>query len=469
MVRTLAHARIQDFATVLFGTGSGIPVATALEQQLKGIFDGLRIADRDRVVRRVTICEIEARRFTALRRAAGPVLARLAGDDFAVVLDESAPVADQDAVRPGKTSRRKTGASPDPAYLLVTLAEQGRSTLECRSSLLTAGAKAAVLSGVVRLGRSELDARLGGGSPGEMSGREMARFGMAISRLLLPATIRDGLEAMNRRPLVVVHDREASRVPWEVLRIGDSHPALERGLSRRYASENLSVARWREDRSAGDRPRVLMVVNPTLDLPGAAREGAALKQVLSGSGAHVAYLEGREASHARLLREIGSGAHDILHFAGHGFFEAGDPAHSGLVCASGDVLRGVDLQGVGDLPALVFFNACEAARVRRGGVRSSRQRLFGLRRSSSLAEALLDGGVATFVGTHWPVGDEAALAFSTRFYDRLLDGERVGDAILAARRRVFDLGSIDWADYVHYGNPSFRLGSPDGETRTQFT
>jgi len=469
VVRTLAHARLQDFAMVLFGAGSGIPVATALEQQLKGIFDGLRIADRDRVVRRVTICEIDPRRFTALRRAASSVLVRLAGDDFAVVLDEAAPFADEVGGRPAKTARRKTGAPTDPAYLLVTLVEQGRSTFDCRSSLLTAGAKAAVLSGVVRVGRSELDARLGGGSPGEMSGREMARFGTAIGRLLLPATIRDGLEAMSRRPLVVVHDREASRVPWEVLRIGDSHPALERGLSRRYASENLSVARWRENRPAGDRPRVLMVVNPTLDLPGAAREGAALRQALVESGAQVDYLEGREASHARLLREIGSGSHDILHFAGHGFFEAGNPARSGLVCASGDVLRGADLQGVGDLPALVFFNACEAARVRRRGPRSSRQRLFGLRNSSSLAEALLDGGVANFVGTHWPVGDEAALAFSTRFYDRLLDGEQVGDAMLAARRRVFDLGSIDWADYVHYGNPSFRIGSPDGETGTQFT
>ena len=149
VVRTLAHARIQDFATVLFGTGSGIPVATAVEQQLKGIFDGLRIADHDRVIRRVTICEIDPRRFAALRRAAGSVLARLAGDDFAVVLDESAPVVDGGR-RPGRTSRRKAGASTDPAYLLVTLAEQGRSTFECRSSLLTAGAKAAVLSGAVR-------------------------------------------------------------------------------------------------------------------------------------------------------------------------------------------------------------------------------------------------------------------------------------------------------------------------------
>jgi CHAT domain-containing protein len=128
------------------------------------------------------------------------------------------------------------------------------------------------------------------------------------------------------------------------------------------------------------------------------------------------------------------------------------------VCAGGDVLRGVDLGGVADLPSLVFCNACEAARVRKPGASGAR-RLLGLRRSSSLAEAFLDGGVASFVGTHWPVGDDAALAFSTVFYERLLDGLSLGGAMLAARRRVFELGSIDWADYVHYGNPAFRLAN----------
>jgi CHAT domain-containing protein len=83
-----------------------------------------------------------------------------------------------------------------------------------------------------------------------------------------------------------------------------------------------------------------------------------------------------------------------------------------------------------------------------------------LRRSSSLAEAFLDGGVANFIGTHWPVGDDAALAFSTAFYQQLLDGRPLGSAMLAARRRVFEFGSIDWADYVHYGNPAFRFANP---------
>jgi hypothetical protein len=124
------------------------------------------------------------------------------------------------------------------------------------------------------------------------------------------------------------------------------------------------------------------------------------------------------------------------------------------VCADREVLRGADLERLGDLPALVFFNACEAARVRRPR-REPGTRLFAYRRSTSVAEAFLAGGIANFLGTHWPVGDQAALAFSTRFYQRLLGADPLGDCVLAARRDVRDLGSIDWADYVFYGSPDF--------------
>ncbi|MCJ7452768.1 MAG: CHAT domain-containing protein, partial [Steroidobacteraceae bacterium] len=300
-------------------------------------------------------------------------------------------------------------------------------------------------------------------------------------KLLLAGSVRDGLEAMIRRPLVIVHDREASRVPWETLRVAGIHPALEGGLSRRYTSEGLSVARWRDERVADGTMRVLMVVNPTLDLPGAAQEGAALRETLLRAGAGVEMVQGAAASRARVLREMGSGEYDVLHFAGHGFFDADDPGASGLVCANGTVLRGADLEGIASLPALVFFNACEAARVRRSGPAdtgsggrtrriggadrrgvSAQARLLGLRRSSSLAEAILDGGVANFVGTHWPVGDESALAFSRSFYAGLLDGAQLGETMLEARRKVLAAASIDWADYVHYGNPGFRLG-PEGD------
>jgi CHAT domain-containing protein len=293
---------------------------------------------------------------------------------------------------------------------------------------------------------------------GTLVSQDMARFGTGLARLLLGPSVREGLETMADRPLVVVHDREASRVPWEALRIGNRHPALAQGVSRRYESEALTVARWRDNRAPDHRLNVLLVANPTGDLPGAAAEARALRGLFGTSHVACDVLEGSTARRTRILEALATGRHDVLHFAGHGYFDADDPGRSGLICAGGNVLCGADLDGLGNLPALVFFNACEAARVRlRAASRRAARALFGERRSSSVAEAFLAGGVANFLGTHWPVGDAAALEFSTHMYQRLVAGAPLGTAVLAARQRVLGLDSIDWADYVHYGNPTFTL------------
>jgi CHAT domain len=456
VVRSLARAGVGDFATVLFGSGSGVPVAAAVEQQLTGFVTGLSDADPDGVVRRITICELDARKYSALRRAAINSARQLSNPVLRIVVSADGPAQRATALK----ARRPEARQRDPVYLLVTLVAQGRSEYQCRSSLLTAGAKAAVLSGAVRVSRKALRAYLAPAESGQLAPRDMARFGSGLAQLLLPESVRAGLAAMQSRPVVVVHDGEGSRVPWETLHTGNVHPALAGGLTRRYASDTLTVARWNEHRAPGTRLQVLVVVDPTLDLPGAADEGAALSRMLRAGGAEVELLSGAAATRRALLQEFASGRHDVLHFAGHGFFDASDPGNSGLVCAGHEVLRGADLDGLGNLPALVFFNACEAARVRR-----SRQapgaRLFAFRRSTSVAEAFLGGGVANFIGTHWPVGDQAALVFSTSFYQQLLDGALLGVCVLAARRQVAAIGSVDWADYVLYGDHDFTVGDPD--------
>ncbi|HET9692954.1 MAG TPA: CHAT domain-containing protein [Steroidobacteraceae bacterium] len=462
VVRTFAHTHVEDFATVLFGAGSGTPVAMAAEQQLKGFLDGLRHADPDRVLRRITVCEVDRRKYASLVKALRRLALEHSGDDMQIVVDEAAAPSP-----PGKRPRGRGVPKPaarhdDPAYLLVTLAAAGRDAYESRTSLLTAGAKAAVLSGTSRLARAELQRQLAPLEDGSAMSRDVARIGSGLARLLLANSVRDGLESMRSRPLVVVHDREASRVPWEVLRVGDAHPALLAGLSRRYASETLTVARWREERVDDGPLRVLLVVDPTEDLPGAAAEGDVLQLLLRGRAVSLDVLQGREATRKRLLAALSAGTYDALHFAGHAFFDARQPADGGLLCAGKEVLRGADLAGLGTLPALVFCNACEAARVRKRGAKAPRPRgparLLGARRSmTGIAEAFLAGGVANFMGTHWPVGDEPALAFSRQLYETLLHGDALGDAVLAARRRVAAIPSIDWADYVHYGNAGFRL------------
>jgi CHAT domain-containing protein len=278
-----------------------------------------------------------------------------------------------------------------------------------------------------------------------------------LARLLLTSSVREGLEAMAARPVVVVHDREASRIPWETLHVGGAHPALTQGLSRRYESDTLTVARWRESQAADARLKALLIANPTEDLPGAAEEARKLRLLFESAGMTLEILAGAAATRSRILARLAAERYDVLHFAGHAYFDADEPGRSGLLCAGEEVLRSDDLAGLANLPALVFCNACEAARVRRRAV----QRAALLHRSSSVAEAFLAGGVANFLGTHWPVGDLAALEFSTCLYRGLLDGELLGDAVLAARRRIAALGSLDWADYVHYGNHQFQLGNPD--------
>jgi CHAT domain-containing protein len=396
----------------------------------------------------------------------------LGADDFELVVDE------EDTRPPRRPAGRAAPATraPDPVYLLVSVVENGRSTLVCRASLLTAGSKAAVLSGSVTVEKSALGEQIARIEQSALAPRELTRSGERLARTLLAASVREGLAGMSSHALVVVHDREASRVPWEAVRIDSSWPALAQGVSRRYTSEHLTVARWRETRIAGERLRVMLVVNPTEDLPGAAAEGAALTPLLEQHDADVESLTGAAATRDRVRGLLRSGRFDVLHFAGHGYFDPDRPGESGLICAGDEVLRGIDLEGIGDLPALVFFNACEAARVRRRtaagrtaargtAVRGADARRREARRSTrrpstSLAEAFLVGGVANFLGTHWPVSDDAALTFSTTLYPALLSGRPLGTAIRDARRAVQARGSVDWADYVHYGNASFALTPP---------
>ena len=76
---------------------------------------------------------------------------------------------------------------------------------------------------------------------------------------------------------------------------------------------------------------------------------------------------------------------------------------------------------------------------------------------ASIAEAMMLRGVMNIIGTYWPVGDRAAQEFSRNFYASLLAGDRLGLAMCKARRAVRDIGSSDWANYLHYGDPEYVL------------
>jgi CHAT domain-containing protein len=404
--------------------------------------------------RGITLCESDATRFAEMKSE----LYRLAGtalfEDVELTLDEiELPPAERPAPR-------ALARVPEPVYAIVR--QEGETGGRChyRVSLLGSGMKAAVVTAAQEVDAAKLQGLLGRFDQAVASGeKELEAFGRQFADLLLPAEIRNVLETMKERHLVVVHDGPAARVPWETLTVRDWTAALAGGLSRRYLADNLPIATWLEERRAEPTMRLLLVVNPLGDLTGAESEGSYILQLAGATaGIEVTRLRQKEATKAAILAALRTGRYDCVHYAGHAFFDPQGPSRSGLVCAGREILSGADLVSISNLPLLVFFNACEAGRVR-GGRRPAAAKAPSVQVSQSygVAEALMRGGIANFMSTYWPVGDAAAETFASTFYKSVLAGTPIGAAVLEGRQAVKQAGERDWADYLLYGNFDFVL------------
>ena len=287
-------------------------------------------------------------------------------------------------------------------------------------------------------------------------------IGLQIGRGLLAPSQLATLAAHADRPIDVVHDIEAAAVPWELLALESEgaveFPARGPGMRRRLmVSAHCIRPRPRPRRlELGEALRVLLVANPR-GLPHAAREVEALKAAFALHKDRIAVqsLEGDAATVDKVVAALRE-PWDVLHYAGHASFDSHDPSSVGLrladawltperiVTSGDDALR---------IPPLVVLNACTSARVRDIEVEPPPQRTP---LSPSLAEAILLGGARTFIGTFWEVYDAAAAAFAAAFYRRLLAGDSMGTAVLAARRTLAADQLADWVNYNLYGDTELR-------------
>lgn len=496
VVRTCLHANIEEFATVLLGGSAASDTEQAVGIFTRSFLRALNAADPQRRIRKVSLCENDKVRLDEIRAE----LLRLATTDmFEDVELELRDLPNSAVTAPEVlTSRGGPPRRPSPIYLLTRMFEggvdgadggaaspvkgrkaaksgSGMGELGLETSLLLPESKAAILTVRRRISVASKDAVLSKIGRGGFSGAVLDAIGDGLVDLTFEEETRnDILERARKyrdRPLVVVHDPVASQLPWEAFRFGDWRPALEGGVSRQHLDANLSVAKWIEDRILQPILEVLLITNPTEDLDGAEAEGAMIRELLS-SVPNVSLTErrGSAATRDQLLNDFRTGRFDVVHYAGHAFFSSEQPGRSGLLCAGRQVLSGVDVAGLSHLPSLIFFNACEAGRIRGAGAGATAGRDKAVSRQPpthgrvsrasdnlSVAGAFIRGGVANFLGTYWPVGDVPAEVFSRRLYPALVGGSTIGDAILEARRAVQKKGSADWADYVFYGNPEFVL------------
>ncbi|MBK9139122.1 MAG: CHAT domain-containing protein [Verrucomicrobia bacterium] len=476
VVRCCLHANIEEFATVLVGASATDSADEAVGLFAHGFLDALRIADPTGRLRRITLCERDPQRMAEIRAAIQRLAKAAPAAPIEIELLELPAPAEPDPTVAGTASAPSVTARATPLYLLARMVELGDARpgagadrrprparVQIETSVLTNRGKAAVLTSTTIVSVRRRDSLLATIRSDPFNPAKLERLGRGLVRLVCDADLRAALDqgpgGFRDSPVVVVHDAVAAQLPWEALRVGDWSPALTGGLTRQHLDANLSVAKWLEERQVDEHLDVLLVTNPTGDLVGSEREGTALRTLLEAiPGVRVATRRRSEATKAQLLADFRSGQFDVIHYAGHAFFSPQHPGRSGLLCAGQEVLAGTDLAGLSNLPALIFFNACESGRLgsaRRAGTGPAIRR--PQRDNLSVAAAFIRGGVANFLGTYWPVGDRAAKQFAEAFYPLLVRGATIGEAVLAGRHALQAAGSVDWADYLLYGNPAFSL------------
>ncbi|WP_077023253.1 CHAT domain-containing protein [Fuerstiella marisgermanici] len=477
-MRTLLRCQVDNIVTVPIGGGTGLAKPAIVRALVQGLLAALKDAGSRPSLRELTICERDAATYEqlshdVLQLAASPQL-----DDLEVTFDrEILPEPPAVRTRSGHTLEFEGNRS----YLIVRKvagpdAASSNTTIDV--SVLTSGRSATVLSAEQDIHNKQfeqlLDAiRKATSSGGRTGFNALTKVGEQAAELLLPKLIRDALEELRPMPLTLVNDAWSSRVPWEVVRLGDWSFGEDGNLSRRYSTDNISVAKWLRERRQAEQLRFLLVVDPTEDLEGAEREGRRIEGLIAKhKGMSLTRLWKSEATRERISAELESGEHDVLHYAGHAFFDPDNRSASGIVCAGHSVLSGRDLARLDSLPALCVFNACESGRVRsqrlplKNPSRAEVKMQDLIDRNVSFAEAWLRGGIGNFVGTYWPVGDHAAAVFAETFYGVLLAQDpqvppTIGSALAKAREQLYSESELDWANYIHYGEPAFRLKLSD--------
>lgn len=285
----------------------------------------------------------------------------------------------------------------------------------------------------------------------------LATRGTELAKLLLGEEAPEMLARCDGVRLVIVHDPAASKLPFEILTGKDPEhaPAVRGGISRRLAVEGVTAERLFGRPPVRGPLRMLLVIDPRENLPGARKEGEAVEATIKslkhdGSGGpdriELKVLRGREATLEevrRLLPQV-----DILHYCGHAAFAGPGADQSGLFLADSAFLTLDDLREI-ELPRVAFVNSCEIGRVRGPFVTEA----------ASFAEFFLRAGVEAYLGTFWRVQDEAAVELAIDIYTHLAMGKTLEAAVTAARSTLLEWSppQQDWANYILYGDGHFRL------------
>ncbi len=225
-------------------------------------------------------------------------------------------------------------------------------------------------------------------------------------------------------------------------------------------TRNVDTAIPADRLGARDKLRILVVVAQPLGLAhlSVEEETAVVKSgfqaLINANMAEVDVLLGATPALLHQWLEVSPVAIDIVHFIGHGDFDAANGVGYLAFENENEGLQTVDSQVLQQILCrrdirLLFLNACETGK---GGTANFIR---------GVAPALVAGGVPAVVANQFSVLDVSATAFARHFYWALAQGLTIGDAAREARVAVnYSISgeAIDWAVPVVFArNPGDRL------------
>jgi Tfp pilus assembly protein PilF len=277
----------------------------------------------------------------------------------------------------------------------------------------------------------------------------------AIGERLFAALFPDEILRLYERSVdLLTDDPEAGllqALPWELMRQKDT-PEFLALTGRRPFVRSLAVPRAVYAPRRVSTLRILAVASsprdeklPPLDL---ARELRHLKKAVEG---HLEIVRPQAPTLAALRQACRETECQVLHFMGHGaavpggaegvlYFETED--------GTADPVTGEALVNkLADFPTvrLVVLNACESA-----AAPQESDPIRPINPLAPVAGSLVLGGMPEVVAMQFPVSDQAAIAFSRAFYQRLAAGDPVEAAVAEGRQAVHsaDTGGFEWATPV---------------------
>jgi hypothetical protein len=290
----------------------------------------------------------------------------------------------------------------------------------------------------------------------------LQEMGDMMFRLLMPEWTHQYLKETSCSVMITTNDLE---LPWELMYCNGNYLCLDRPMSRMPMGRSLPRVKPKAAGLAARKIRFLLIYSdPDKNLPAAKAEIETLEKYLReewGERIDVDTLFGSEATGARLNKKLRSGSFDVIHYAGHAYFDESTPELSGLQLCDRDgkpqTFYAQKVRRLLEGRPLVFLNACQSGRA--ANEETAARTDYLLEPAEGLASAFLYGGALACIGSLWPIFDKPAAEFATEFYHKALEGYMLGEAMRLARVQIREKypEQVTWAAFALYGDGTFRL------------